>query len=124
MLFENIAFHAYSSERTLLKRGGGGGPLSPIVKFPNISENSSFNIEKIYFYVGIFLPVGTPPARRGFNARCCRPRWKGYLRLGPGLLWRDHSGEVLNKGEKYIYGWDKGYWGISLWRDPSGEVFN
>ena len=30
--------------------------------------------------IGFFLPVGTPPARRGFNARCCRPRWKGYLR--------------------------------------------
>ena len=24
-------------------------------------------------------PVGTPPARRGFKARCWRPRWNGYL---------------------------------------------
>ena len=32
-------------------------------------------------------PVGTPPARRGFKARCCRPRWKGYLRWEPVSLW-------------------------------------
>ena len=43
--------------------------------------------QKIPFRYWLYLPVGTPPARRGFKARCCLPRWKGYLRWGPGLLW-------------------------------------
>ena len=50
--------------------------------------------------IGCFLPVGTPPARRGFSARCCRPRWKGYLRWGPVV---SLQGEILRPFHIFLF---------------------
>ena len=55
-----------------------GNIVKPVERFREIRDQV-ISIDSYCQANRKLAPVGTPPARRGFKARCWRPRWKGYL---------------------------------------------